>query len=92
LGELTMKIGEAQLDLKVKETAVAQVIPRRVATSLNSSIEFSLKNLFEKQPWANKSVGTFTGTRQVNTSQRKRVRKASKTARPLFAEFPKTHP
>jgi predicted nucleic acid-binding protein len=46
--ELSMKIGETQLDLKIKESAVGQVIPRRAETSLNSSIESSLRNVFGK--------------------------------------------
>lgn len=84
--ELSMKIGEAQLDLKVKESLVGEVIPRRAETSLNSSIELSLKNMFGKQPWMSNSATTFSTTGRALTTPRKRRRKAFKRTRPLLVE------
>lgn len=79
--ELSVKFGEAQLDLKAKESAVKEVIPPRTQTSLGSSIEMFSKNVFGKQPRLSNPVVTSTGTRREIPSRRSRGRKAPKKNR-----------
>lgn len=76
--ELFMRLGEAQLDLKVRERAVAEVIPRRAETNLNSSIKLYLRNLNKNNPWLS---GSSTTQRTIG-AKRKRGRKAFKLAKP----------